>query len=98
MAVKYREQSMEQLRDGEAALFIETMDMEGKGNLDIHNFNHCILPRTDTNLREVVSVKPIPPITTFRSAHSYPAVAALIQSIILKEVRFFHGEQRKVLA
>jgi hypothetical protein len=32
----YREQNLDQLREGEADFFIASLDIEGKGHIDIH--------------------------------------------------------------
>ena len=48
----------------------------------MRSFTHCILPRTDPVVREDVSVRVIP--QAFRETTSYPLLAALMHSLILK--------------
>lgn len=62
------------------------------------SFNHCFLPRTDCNLRETVSVRPITSASVFRASPAYPQIAALIHTIVLRELRFYKNEQRALLA
>jgi len=62
-----------------------------------NSFNHCFLPRTDLTLRDSVSTRPIPSLTDYRSVPTYPLISHLIHTLILKELRFFRGDQRKLL-
>ena len=49
------------------------------------------------DLREAVSIKPIPSIQDYRSLQSYHQVSYLVHAIIVRELRFFQHDQRKLL-
>jgi hypothetical protein len=49
-------------------------------------------------LREAVALKPIPQLSAFKESPGYNLIGAFMHTIILKEARFYGGEQRKLIA
>eukprot|EP00347_Sterkiella_histriomuscorum_P019813 403340201 len=79
----------------DAELFIKLYDGEKKGYLDIHNFNHCFLPRSDLDLREYVSLKPITDAKEKVTQKAHQDMVNIMAEIIYKEIQFHKTEFKK---